>query len=222
MPPVIAFVGKPDCGKTTLLERLIPELKRRGLKVGTIKHHVHEFEMDQEGKDTWRHKRAGAKVVALASPTGLGVIRNTDHDPAVAEVIARYFSDVDLVLAEGYKHSDLPKIEVFRSAIHAAPLAGRDQSWLAQVSDVCPAGELLPWFGLDEIAALADFLVEHFINQSAPPRATLLVDGQPIALNNFVEQFLARSITGMTSSLKGCEKAKEITITIRLNDHADR
>jgi len=223
MPPVIAFVGKPDCGKTTLLEKLIPELNRRGFKVGAIKHHLHQFEMDQEGKDTWRHKQAGAKVVALSSPAGLGVIRDCDHDSTVAELVARYFYEVDLVLAEGYKHSDLPKIEVCRSAVHAAPLDGRDLTWLALVSDLRPAGDL-PWFGLEEIVPLADFLVSRFLKASDLPRATLLVDGQAIPLNNFVEQFLARSVTGMTSSLKGCEAAREITITISIPpaDHAPR
>lgn len=221
MPLVIALVGRPDCGKTTLLEKLIPELNRRGLKVGTIKHHVHQFEMDRAGKDTWRHKRAGARVVALSSPTGLGVIRDTDHDPAVAELIDRYFNDVDLVLAEGYKHSDLPKIEVFRSAVHQAPLADRNESWLAMVSDLRSAGDL-PWFGLEEIGPLADFLMARLTKPGTSPRASLLVDGVPVGLNNFVEQFLAKSITGMTSSLKGCDKAREITITIRSASHADR
>ena len=176
--------------------------------------------MDREGKDTWRHKRAGARVVALASPTGLGIIRDTDHDPLVPELVARYFPDVDLVLAEGYKHSDLPKIEVCRQAVHEAPLAHRDATWLALVSDTRPEGEL-PWFGLDEIAALADFLVARLPARNAP-HATLLVDGQTIPLNNFVEQFLARSITGMTAALKGCDQAREITITIRPGDHLDR
>lgn len=220
MPPVIAFVGRPDCGKTTLLEKLLPELNRRGLKVGTIKHHVHAFEMDREGKDTWRHKRAGARVVALSSPTGLGVVRDTDHDPAVLELLDRYFYDVDLVLAEGYKHTDLPKIEVFRGSVHAAPLPDRDETWLAMVSDRRPVGDL-PWFGLDDIIPLADFLVARLSKPNTPPRATLLVDGKPVALNNFVGQFLARTVTGMTSTLKGCEQAREITITIR-PDHVER
>ncbi|HSH12146.1 MAG TPA: molybdopterin-guanine dinucleotide biosynthesis protein B [Desulfurivibrionaceae bacterium] len=221
MPPVITFVGKPDCGKTTLLEKLIPELNRRGLKVGTIKHHVHAFEMDREGKDTWRHKRAGAKVVALSSPTGLGVIRDTDHDPAIPELLDRYFFDVDLVLAEGYKHTDLPKVEVFRSSVHATSLPDRDETWLALVGDFGPTGDL-PCFGLDEILPLADFLVARLLKPPAQPLATLLVDGKSVALNRFVEQFLARTINGMASSLKGCEQAREITITIRLADHVDR
>ena len=97
---IIALVGKPDSGKTTLLEKLLPELNRRGYRIGTVKHHVHKFEMDKEGKDTWRHKQAGASTVALSSPTGLGIIRDVDHDQAIEELLDRYYYDVDLVIAE--------------------------------------------------------------------------------------------------------------------------
>jgi len=213
MPPVIAFIGRPDCGKTTLLEKLIPELNRRGLEVGTIKHHVHEFTFDREGKDTWRHKEAGARVVVLSSPTGLGLLRDNDHDPAVAELVDRYFYDVDLVLAEGYKHSALPKIEIYRTSAHSTPLPGRDRTWQALVGDR-PTNDELPWFDLNDTAGLADFIVDRFLVRPEPVRATLLVDGQPIALNDFVEQLLARTLTGMTSALKGCEGGREITLTI--------
>ena len=214
MPPVIAIVGKPDCGKTTLLEKLIPELRARGYKIGTIKHHVHEFAMDREGKDTWRHKRAGARVVALSSPTGLGLIRDNEGDPAVAELIGRYFYDVDLVLAEGYKRTSLPKIEVHRAAAHATPLADRDGTWQALVGDRPTDGGELPCFDPTDIAGLADFIVARFLSRSEPLRATLLVDGQPVPLNDFVEEFLARTLTGMTSALKGCAGGRNITLTI--------
>ncbi len=221
MPPVIAFVGRPDCGKTTLLEKLIPELRHRGLRIGTIKHHVHEFEMDREGKDTWRHKHAGAQVVALSSPTGLGLIRDNDRDPAVGELLDRYFFDVDLVLAEGYKHTTLPKIEVYRAAAHPEPLRGRDDTWLALVSDR-PENGPLPWFALDDVAGLADFLVASCLSRRSAPRASLLADGRPVPLNGFVEQFLARAVTGMTSALKGCQGVRELTLTIRTGDDASR
>jgi molybdopterin-guanine dinucleotide biosynthesis protein B len=157
--------------------------------------------------------------VALASPTGLGLIRDNDRDPVVPELVERYFYDVDLVLAEGYKNSGLPKIEVFRAAVHPSPLTGRDQTWLAMVGDPRPEGNL-PWFGLDEIVALADFIVGRFLGQARSGRAMLLVDGEPVALNRFVEQFLARTVAGMTSSLKGCDQAREISITVR-PVHAD-
>lgn len=161
MPAIVSLIGKANSGKTTLLETLIPALSARGIRVGTIKHHVHEFEMDRPGKDTWRHKQAGARIVALSSPTGLGIIRDTDHDLPLMEVVERYFDEVDLVLTEGYKGGPARKIEIFRSAAHTSPLANRDATWLAMVSDrQMDFG--LPRFALDDAEGLADFLIATF------------------------------------------------------------
>lgn len=214
MPPVIAFIGKPDSGKTTLLEKLIPELHRRGYRIGTIKHHVHTFEMDKPGKDTWRHKQAGASTVALSSPTGLGIIRDVDEDLTIEELVGRYYGDIDLVIAEGYKRLTLPKIEVFRSTLHDAPLPDRDETWVAMVTDTNGTNDL-PCFGLDDVVGLADFLEERFIKPFPRQKTSLLVNGQPVYLNSFVESFLRQAITGMTCSLKGCQDPQEIIITIR-------
>ena len=214
MPPVIAFIGKPDSGKTTLLEKLIPELRRRGYRIGTIKHHVHAFEMDKPGKDTWRHKQAGANTVALSSPTGLGIIRDVAEDLTIEELVGRYYGDIDLGIAEGYKRLGLPKIEVFRSALHDAPLPDRDETWVAMVSDTAGVKEL-PCFGLEDVVGLADFLEERFIKPFPKQKTSLLVNGQPVQLNSFVESFLRQAITGMTCSLKGCQDPEEIIITIR-------
>ncbi|MDD5757739.1 MAG: molybdopterin-guanine dinucleotide biosynthesis protein B [Desulfobulbaceae bacterium] len=161
MPPIISIIGKANSGKTTLLEKLIPVLRGRQIRVGTIKHHVHEFNMDKPGKDTWRHKQAGANVVALSSPTGLGIIRETDHDTPLDEIVQRYFDDVDLVITEGYKSGPAPKIEIFRLAAHDEPLANRDHTWLTIVSDKAMACDL-PLFTLDDTAGLADFLINTF------------------------------------------------------------
>jgi len=216
------LIGRPDSGKTTLLEKLIPELNRRGYRVGTVKHHVHRFEMDREGKDTWRHKQAGARVVALSSPTGLGIIRDVDHDPAIEELIDRYYYDVDLVIAEGYKATTLPKIEIFRSETHDSPLENRDETWIAMISDRNAAPDL-PNLDLADVPAIADFLVENFIDKPVPPATTLLVDGKPVPLNRFVESFIGKAVGGMTASLKGCRDAREITITIRTDqDDAEK
>ncbi|MBU3937793.1 MAG: molybdopterin-guanine dinucleotide biosynthesis protein B [Proteobacteria bacterium] len=214
MPPVIAFIGQPDSGKTTLLEKLIPELRRRGYRIGTIKHHVHAFEMDKPGKDTWRHKQAGASTVALSSPTGLGIIHDVDGDLSIEELVGRYYGDIDLVITEGYKRLGLPKIEVFRRALHGEPLPDRDKTWVAMVSDA-PGPEDIPCFALDDIIGLADFLENRFIKPFPRQKTSLLVNGQPVYLNSFVESFLRQAITGMTCSLKGCQDPREIIITIR-------
>ncbi|MHB1014370.1 MAG: molybdopterin-guanine dinucleotide biosynthesis protein B [Desulfurivibrionaceae bacterium] len=214
MPPVIAFIGKPDSGKTTLLEKLIPELRHRGYRIGTIKHHVHTFEMDRPGKDTWRHKQAGASTVALSSPTGLGIIRDVDEDLTLEELVGRYYGDIDLVITEGYKRLTLPKIEVFRSTLHEEPLPDRDETWVAMVSDTAVPTDL-PCFPLDDVMGLADFLESRFIKPFPKQKTSLLVNGQPVQLNAFVESFLRQAITGMTCSLKGCQDPQEIIITIR-------
>lgn len=217
MPPVVSLVGKSNSGKTTLLEKLIPELNGLGYQVGTIKHHIHEFEMDTPGKDTWRHKRAGARVTVLSSPSGLGVIRDTDGDCDVAELIAGYFMDVDIVITEGYKSADMPKIELFRSKAHDKPIENPDHTWIAMVSDVDP-GRDLPCFGLEDISALAAFLVERFIKPAPETKTALFINGKNIPLNSFVQRFIGQSVKGMTDSFKGCPDPKEITIIIHYGE----
>ena len=225
--PVVALVGRPDCGKTTLLEKLLPELKRRGLRVGTIKHHVHEFNMDTPGKDTWRHKQAGAEAVILSSPTGIGLIRDSDRDLGIDELTTRYLGGLDLVIAEGYKRTRLPKIEVYRAATHPEPLP-RDQTWIALVGDFPPAAtadDQLPRFADDQVAAIADFLIQRFLPEAAEKlgsdtnfsrrqRISLEVDGLTVPLNRFAAALLRKGIRGMIASLRGCEDPREIRIRI--------
>lgn len=218
MPPVVSLIGKPDCGKTTLLEKLLPELANRGLRVGTIKHHVHGFEMDTPAKDSWRHKQAGAHTVALSSPTGLGIIRDTAGDTAVEELVDRYFQDLDLVITEGYKKSTLPKIEVFRSTAHNSPLGNRDTTLIATVSDI-QLYDGLPRFQPDDISGLADFLIDRLVKPDARSghqtfSVRLAVDGTPIELTPFVKTFLARAVHGMVSTLNGCRHPQNIQLTL--------
>jgi len=213
IPPVVSFIARPNHGKTTVIEKLIPELVGRGLKIGTIKHHVHHFEMDKPGKDTWRHKQAGAHTVALSSPTGVGVICDVTKDSSIEELVAHYFAELDLVITEGYKTGPMPKIEVFRKEVSASPLDNRDATWIAFVTDTTLDSDL-PQFSCGDISGLASLLVDSFITTNTQQKAQLIVDGKIIPLNNFVESFLRQSVLGMVSSLKGCEKPKNLTFTI--------
>ena len=165
MPPVLALIGKPNCGKTTLLEKLIPALRRRGLRIGTIKHHHGDIQMDTPGKDTWRHKQAGAQTVLLSSPTGIGLIQDVVEDTPVEDLVSRYFQSVDLVIAEGYKWSALPKIEVFRSKVYDEPMPDPGDTLIAMVSDV-DVRQNLPRFGYDDIEPLTEFVLEKIVNRS--------------------------------------------------------
>lgn len=156
LPPVVAVVGWSGSGKTTLMEKLLGELTRRGYRVGTLKHDAHGFEMDRPGKDTWRHRRAGAAAVAINAPGGFGLIAaaETPLERAVALLDAAA-GPLDLVLIEGYKAAPYPKISVYRAARGGEPCCAGDPLVLAFATDtpLDVAGEQVP---LDDAARLAD------------------------------------------------------------------
>jgi molybdopterin-guanine dinucleotide biosynthesis protein B len=162
--PVVSVVGKSDSGKTTLICGLLPELKRRGYRVATIKHDVHGFEIDKPGKDTWKHSQAGADIVVISSPVKIALMEKVGTELTLDQVISR-IANVDLILSEGYKQNNKPKIEVFRSTIHDAPLCGREDNLLALASDTRPDLSV-PVFALDDYSAIADLLEERFLRKN--------------------------------------------------------
>lgn len=165
--PMITIVGRSGSGKTTFIEKLLAEFKRRGYRVGTVKHHLHEFEIDIPGKDSWRHAQAGADTVIIAAPHKIGVIKKLEAELSLEQMRDRFFQDVDVIFVEGYKTSSQFKIEVFRSTTHPEPLFAHDEHLLALVSDVAIRGSA-PCFGLEEILPLADFLVEKIMPGMSP------------------------------------------------------
>ncbi|MGD8970641.1 MAG: molybdopterin-guanine dinucleotide biosynthesis protein B [Desulfobacterales bacterium] len=175
MPVVLSIVGKSGSGKTTLIEKLVPELKRRGLRIGTIKHSAHNIEMDKPGKDSWRHKQAGADTVMVVAPQTIAMVKSVAS--AKLDGLEKYFDDLDLVLTEGFKSGPMPKIEVFRRAAHAEPLCRGDDQLIALVTDTgIDLG--VPAFGLNDVVQLSDLIEERYSAacQSAghrnPPRPT--------------------------------------------------
>ncbi len=158
-PPVVAVVGKSGAGKTTFLEKLIRALKQRNVRVGTIKHHRHDFEMDKPGKDTWRHAQAGADSVILSSPAKVAAVRKVD-DELTIEQLAGLSGPVDIILAEGYKGAELPKIEISRKA-HSRELICAPRELIAIVSDA--AWETgVPVFDLDDAESVAELLIREY------------------------------------------------------------
>ena len=134
-PALVAIVGKSNSGKTSFIEKLLPELLQLGLRVGTVKHDVHGIEIDTPGKDSWRHGQAGAEAYVVAGPDRLAFIARTPTPPPLVEIVRRFFAGFDLVVAEGYKREAPHRIEIFRrDAGHAAPLCGPGES-LALVTD---------------------------------------------------------------------------------------
>lgn len=157
--PAVAVVAPSGTGKTTLIERLLPALRRRGYRVATLKHDAHGFDMDRPGKDTWRHAQAGAAAVAISAPGRFALITAVAGDlpPERAVALLAAAAAPDLVLVEGYKAGPFPKIEVFRAGVSDRLLCSGDPLLLAVVSDT-PLDVPVPRFALDDAEALADFL----------------------------------------------------------------
>jgi molybdopterin-guanine dinucleotide biosynthesis protein B len=167
MPAIISIVGKSGCGKTTLIEKLLPELKNRGYRIGTIKHAAHEVEFDKEGKDSWRHRRAGADAVLVVAPKIIALVKNAgDQD---IDKLDKYFDDMDIVFTEGFKSGDKPKIEIFRPEVHRELLCQDETQLVAVVTDAS-INPGVPVFGLDDVTGLADFVVTHYILDRLPSK----------------------------------------------------
>jgi molybdopterin-guanine dinucleotide biosynthesis protein B len=213
MIPIISIVGKSDSGKTTLIEKLVPELTRRGYRVATVKHDVHGFEVDQEGKDSWRHKRAGAHTVIISSPQKVALIRDVTRDLNLDEIRDKFIQDVDLIISEGYKKDVQPKIEVFRKEKHKKLLCAKKDNLAAIVSNQ-KFNVGVPCFQLDDMKGLTNFIEKEFLKSKKEKEASLKIDGRPIPMTPFVRDFLTKAVKGMLSSLKGCEKSKRIEIRI--------
>lgn len=164
--PIVSLVSKSNTGKTTLLVKLIAEFKRRGYKVGAMKHDAHYFEIDKEGKDSWRLTQAGADTMIISSPEKLAMVKKQPEgrEPEARETIERYFQDVDIVFTEGFKKSSFPKIEVHRKERSDALICrgeNHDPTLIALATDE----ELdvdVPSFGINDHVAIADFIEERF------------------------------------------------------------
>ncbi len=155
-PVVLGIVGRPNSGKTTLIEKLIPEFTRRGLRVGAVKR-VARFDIDMPGKDSWRHGQAGAAAYTVASASKLAFIARRDEEATLEEIVARYFGGFDVVVCEGYRREAPDVVEVFRAAAGYESMVCEPGEPLALVTDAGLAHRHR--FGLDDAAALAAFLV---------------------------------------------------------------
>ena len=211
MPPTICIVGRPKSGKTTLISKLIPELKNRGFRVATIKHVTHDFDIDQEGKDSWHHRQAGSECVILSSPHKIAVTQIVDHDLPPDELLRFVSEDFDIVIAEGYKHSNAPKIEVQRKEI-GEPVCQPDEIMALISEDVLEYDG--PRFSPDDIPGIADFIEKKVMSHKDVVDVALFVDGKSVPLTQFVGSLFTKTIDGMVSSLKGVEKTRRLNISI--------
>ncbi|MDD2898254.1 MAG: molybdopterin-guanine dinucleotide biosynthesis protein B [Desulfuromonadaceae bacterium] len=162
---MVAFVAKSNTGKTTLLEKLIHELKVRGYRVGAIKHDAHKFDIDHPGKDSHRLTAAGADSMVITSPDKLALVKKHIVSPSLEELVETYFADVDIVLTEGFKMSAIPKIELHRQERSNALLCRgehNDPMLIAVASDQ-PLEVDVPVLDLNDVRAVADFVEQRFL-----------------------------------------------------------
>jgi molybdopterin-guanine dinucleotide biosynthesis protein B len=166
--PVISMVGKSGVGKTTVLERVIREVKRRGYRVGTVKHDTHGFEVDRPGKDSWRHARAGSDAVVISGPRKMALIRQLDEEMPLDEIL-ELIGEVDLVITEGYKRGDKPKIEITRLE-RGTELLCQPEELIAIIADY-PVEMAVPQFPLEDAAGVVDLLEQLYLKALAEKEA---------------------------------------------------
>lgn len=158
--PIVSFIGRSNSGKTTLIERIIPELVKVGYRVATVKHAGHGFDLDTEGKDSWRHKRAGASSVVIVSRGSLALFADVSEQLKVEEVRDRFLdASYDLIIAEGWKSEGYPKIIIVRDQLEEISYAS--DGLLAVVSDK-PITLPVPVLHLDDVAGVAALLIKQF------------------------------------------------------------
>lgn len=215
MPPIVSIVGLSSVGKTTLLERLIPELKKRSYRVAIIKHDVHGFDMDKPGKDSWRFTQAGSDIMMLSSPDKLALIRKVDHDSTLQELARLVGDSADIILTEGFKQREAPKIEVHRKAV-GEKLLCQPEELVALVTD--EPLDLPVWqCSTEEIARLADRIENTFLTKRREEEATLAVNGVSVPMVPFVQEFVINTMVGMVSTLKGVDKISSLDISLKRN-----
>lgn len=211
MPPIVSIVGKSESGKTTLLEKLIAELKSRGYRVATVKHAPQESSFDEPGKDSWRHTQAGSDAAVVSTPDKLVLIKPTGAEPTMEQIAYLLGEDYDIILAEGFSEGDTPKIEVHRK--QSGPPLPKVRKLVAIATDE-PLDTKARQFSLDDTKGLADLLEKGFI-QPNKERLSLYVNHAPIVLTVFPKQIIANILLALASSLKGVKKIKTLDIFYR-------
>lgn len=215
MPPIVSFIGWHNSGKTTLAGQVVTHLKQRGYSVAVIKSSKEtNIPFDKPGTDTSVYRDAGADCVSLVAPDQM-VLMTPAQDLDLITLAHRYFADMDIVIAEGFKHAGrVPKIEVTRG--ESELLRNKVKGVIATATDRTISGDYI--FRLDESAELADFIEKRFLgaDQQAPDPAVLLVNGKKVVLKRFVQENLAGTVAGFIKTLKITDPVEEIELRIRL------
>lgn len=211
MPIIISIVGKSKSGKTTLIEGLVSELKSRGYRMATVKHVTHRESADKPGKDSWRHIQAGSEATATSSPDGIMLVKPTTYDPSLEEVTRLFNEEYDIVIAEGFKQGDAPKIEVHRKQI-GTPLRGLKN--LAAIATDEPLQSSARQLSIDDIGSLADFIENNFIKLQRK-RINVYVNNAPRKLNAINQEMIINTLIAMTSNANDKQTIEIIDVSYK-------
>ena len=211
MPPIVSVIGKSKSGKTTLIEKLIQELKSRGYRVATIKHIPQGVSFDEPGKDSWRHIQAGSEATAVSSPDKIVLIKPVSQDTTLDEIVRLLGEDYDIILTEGFKQGNAPKIEVHRRDV--GPPFNNIKKLMAVVTDE-PVDTKVRQFSFDDVNGLVDLLEKGFIKPQTE-RISLYVNNSPIVLTTFPKQIISSVLLAIASCLKGVGEVRNLQIFLK-------
>jgi molybdopterin-guanine dinucleotide biosynthesis protein B len=214
MPPIVSIIGISESGKTTLMEKLIRELKSRNYRVATVKHTAEEATLDKPGKDTWRHLQAGSEVTVLASENGMVMMKPVTSEGTLDEIARLFGEDYDIILAEGFKQSDAPKIEVHRKNV-GPPL--KDIKRIIAIASDEPLDTKTRQFSLDDVKGLVDFIEDGFIKPRGN-RLSIYINDVSVPLSQFPREIVTNVLLAMVNSLKGVGKINSLKVFLRKKD----
>jgi molybdopterin-guanine dinucleotide biosynthesis adapter protein len=215
MPLIISIVGYSKSGKTRLIERIIPILHSKGYTVGVIKHAGHGFSLDQPGKDSGKFREAGAEGVVLIGSGQIGYLGKVDDSaPLLLDRLEQtFFSDRDIVLTEGFKKSDKPKIVVLTKGQEEQLLREIDGNIVATIGEK-PVRSDGAHFSPDDSEGLVEALEDRFLKDRKKPPIRVILDGKNIPMNHFVQEIIRSGMLGLLSPLKGYKDSRKIEVEI--------
>lgn len=219
MKKVVSVVGYSGSGKTMLLEKLLPELRRRGYRIAVVKHTHHAVEMEQQGTDSWRLYQAGADVLVLASPQKLFMAKPLASEMTIADIQRLLGGNFDLIITEGFKEDKALKIEVHRKEDGSNLLFERPEL-LAVVSDE-PLSIDSPVFSPEDYSGLADLIERRFLSITED-EAVLYVNGKAVPMNPFIREIFSKMLLALLSTLKGVGEVKEMEMWLKLKGKGAR
>jgi molybdopterin-guanine dinucleotide biosynthesis protein B len=214
MPAIVSIVGNSNSGKTILIEKLVAELKSRNYRIATVKHTPQEATLDAPGKDSWRHLQAGSDATAVGSHDGIMLVKPVTSAVILDEIVQLFGEDYDIIIVEGFKQSDLPKIEVHRP--ETGPLI-KDLKNLVAIASSEPQETGIKQFSLEDTRSIADFVEENFIKPQGD-RLSLYVNGEPVSLSVFPKDIIFKVLLAMANSLKGVGKVSSIKAFLKKNE----